>query len=326
MTDARGQSYVPDHLFKAVYVIPSGYWQGTFLQKWQSLGYLLSAFWKASLILRRLRPHAIWGFGGAASLTPLLLSTLYGIPRGIYQLDAVLGRANRWLLPFVHKIASGFQEIQGLPSTPKVLWTSFPVRKNVHSLPYLLPSSAGPFKLLILGGSQGAQIFSSLLPQAVAFLDVSLQKKIWILQQCRADLLKETQRAYHDTKAHVTLTPFIEEMGAALGDAHLVITRAGASTIGELACVGRPALFVPYPHAADNHQAENARLVVEAEAGWLFPQHELTPQKLALFLEETLAGPEILIKYSTNIRSFYQEDGLSQIVDVIAGWISAKAQ
>ena len=314
-------TYVPPDLFKEVYVLHAGYLQGTWREKIISLGRLVGASWQTIRLLRRLKPQAVWGFGGGASFIPLLLSGIFRIPRGIYQLDTCWGRANRALLPFVQKVATAFEHTHDL--SPKgqgqrtMQWVGFAVRDTIVHVPYPPRQKDDPFHLLVLGGSQGASIFSQVLPKALCLLSATLQQKIQITQQCRGDLLSGTQKAYERTKAHVNLVPFITDMASALARAHLVLTRAGASTIGEMARVGRPGLFVPYPHAAQNHQAANAQAVVQADAGWCMDQVYLTPESLAAFLQEALEQPELLARKAFNMRTLDRPDSAKQLAAML---------
>src|SRR5690606_18353109 len=139
---------------------------------------------------------------------------------------------------------------------------------------YAPPESDGPFKILVLGGSQGARVFSDVIPAAVRLLPEALQRRLDIAQQCRQEELDRTRAAYAGTGARVALRTFFDNVPELLAGAHLLITRSGASTVGEFTVAGRPCLMVPYPFAADDHQTANAASVAKAGGGWLVPQGE----------------------------------------------------
>ena len=317
VTDKRGAPFVPADLFHRVHVLPAGYWQGGWRAKIRAGGRLLGAAFAAFKILRHFKPHVVWGFGGGASVVPLGVAALLKKPCGIYQADSVLGRANRLLGSISTVIVTGFPHTQGLPQKKQATWVGIPVRDTLSPVAYPQRSGTDRFHLIVLGGSQGAKIWSTLLPQAVCLLAPDIQQKLQILQQCRKDLMPGTQQAYGSCHAHVTLVPFIDSIGEALQKAHLVLTRAGASTIGELACVGRPALFVPYPHAAQNHQVENARAVVEAGGGWCFLENQLTPPLLASFLENAILRPQSLQEAAQKIQFLYDTQGIHRFVQIV---------
>lgn len=317
ITDQRGTSYVPDELFDSIFVLSSGHGTKTLRHLWRTLMALMASLRDSFLILKRFAPQILWGFGGSVSFVPLLAGFVFRIPSGIYQADAVLGRANRWLLSFTQKIATGFQKTLGLKTSQKTCWVGFPVRDSVLPSPYLPPTPSEPFRLLILGGSQGAQVFSNVIPKAIALLDSIHRKRLHLLQQCRSQLLAETEKRYRSTGVSFSVIPFIEEIGDAMANAHWVITRAGASTIGELSHVGRPALFVPYPYATQNHQTKNARCIVEGGGGQMMSEKNFTPEAVASLLKKMLSDPAPLKKMACQIQSLNRPDTVSDLVDLI---------
>jgi UDP-N-acetylglucosamine--N-acetylmuramyl-(pentapeptide) pyrophosphoryl-undecaprenol N-acetylglucosamine transferase len=220
------------------------------------------------------------------------------LPSVIHEQNAILGRVNRWLAPAVTRIATSFAKMKHLDPVlaPRVAMTGNPVRPGIlaNVRPYASPTAGGPFNLLVFGGSQGARVFSALVPGAVAKLPEALRQRIQIVQQCRPEDLDAARERYVAVGLEPTLAPFIPDMGERLAAAHLVISRAGASTVTELTIVGRPALLIPYPHAMDDHQTANAAEIAASGAGWMLPEAGLTAEALAGKISELAGAPAML--------------------------------
>ena len=263
---------------------------------------LLHCFWRGLGQICTGRPAGVVGFGGYPALTWGLLAGLFRVPLVIHEQNAILGRTNRLLAYWAKSIAIGFDDpLKALKiqyPNAVVSCTGTPVRGPFEKRPYLLPNDTDNlFHLVVLGGSQGARIFSDVVPEAIARLSVRDQKRLRITQQCASVTgdLEDLQKKYRKTNASVTIAPFFKDIPHLLGKAHCVIARSGASTLSELSVVGRPALLVPFPAARDDHQMANARAFTAKERGWIIPQHNLTPQRLAVFLENILNCPQSLI-------------------------------
>jgi UDP-N-acetylglucosamine--N-acetylmuramyl-(pentapeptide) pyrophosphoryl-undecaprenol N-acetylglucosamine transferase len=243
--------------------------------------------------LRRLAPQAVIGFGGYPSVPTMLAAASLGLPTLLHEQNAVLGRANRLLAPRVWRIATGFPEVAGLrPSDrARAVHTGNPVRLAILALGelgYAPPRPGGPIELLILGGSQGAHILSEIVPAALAALPPRLRVAFRVSQQARPEDLAAVTAAYAETGIAAEIETFFADVPQRLARTHLVICRAGASTVAELAAVGRPALLIPYPYAADDHQTVNARAFVAAGGGWTAAQADLHADTLAARLERLL--------------------------------------
>ena len=280
-------------------------------------------------LLKRTRPDAVVGFGGYASVPTMWGSSLGGYKTAIHEQNAILGRANRILAPYVKRIALSFEDVSGLPSSvgERVCRTGMPVRPSVIALrrtPYPVLEEDGPLNLFISGGSQGASVFSSVIPEAVRLLDGSISSRLAVVQQCRAEDLGQVEAAYRQMKVKAELSSFFTDLPQRLAAAHLVIGRAGASTIAELTCIGRPAILVPYPHAADDHQSFNAHALDEAGGGWLMPEDAFTPQSLAARLAELFALPETLEKAAAAARAAGRPDAAERLAEVVLGLLEEK--
>jgi len=258
-----------------------------------AIGELAIGTLQARRLLRRLAPACVIGFGGYASIPTMLAAVSLGLPTLIHEQNAVLGRANRLLAPRVRRIATGFPSTAGLRPADHVRTshTGNPVRPAVLALArtkYRAPQRGGPIELIILGGSQGARIMSEAVPPALAALPTRLREMLRVSHQARPEDLPATEAIYQKNRIHAEVLNFFTDVPERLARAQLAICRAGASTLAELAAVGRPAVLIPYPHATDDHQAANARAFAEAGAGWVIEQPELRPDTLALYLENLL--------------------------------------
>jgi len=254
---------------------------------------------EARRLLGALRPAAVVGFGGYPSVPPLVAARLMPASRRpvvvLHEQNAVLGRANRALARGADLVALGFEGTRRVPAGVRAEVVGNPVRPAIAALSgrgYAAPS--GPMRLLVLGGSLGARIFSDVVPAAIASLPPALRARLTVVQQCRAEDLDRTRTAYSVAGVKAELAAFFGDVDARLAAAHLVIARAGASTVAEIACAGRPSLLVPLPHAIDDHQSENARSLRASGAAEVMPQEGFTPENLAAALENRLLAPETL--------------------------------
>jgi len=321
-SDGRGHQFNDSSFHKVE--IPACQLQGSLGQKLKGGLKLMRGVGVALYHLRRLKPHAVVGFGGYASFPTMMAAATLRIPTIIHQADAYFGRVNRLLAPFVTRIATSFPQVKNIPSSclNKVSFTGLPIRSEIKPEPYVISEENAPFTLLVTGGSQGAKIFGEVIPQAVSLLEPSLQKRLHIIQQCRTEFLDRTQALYKQTKAHVELSSFLDQMGEQYKKAHFIISRAGASSVVETALVGRPALFVPYPYAKDDHQSFNAQQVINVEGGWMMQEKEFTSKALAILLSELITSPWKLKQSAVNIQAIAIPDAslrLAHLVKLIAG-------
>jgi UDP-N-acetylglucosamine--N-acetylmuramyl-(pentapeptide) pyrophosphoryl-undecaprenol N-acetylglucosamine transferase len=252
-----------------------------------------------ALALRRLTPSVVVGFGGYTSVPALMAASSLRLPTLIHEQNAFLGRANRLLAPRVTAIATSFPKVEKISGAiaAKAVLTGNPVRPAVAALrdvPYQAPAVDGEIQLLVTGGSQGARILSEVIPAALGRLDQTLRDRIRLAQQCRPEDIDAVRAAYAEMGLSAEVAPFFQDMADRLARAHLVICRSGASTVAELTVAGRPAILVPYAHAADDHQSFNARAVVDAGGARMMPEQEFTPDALAAQLTELASKPETL--------------------------------
>jgi UDP-N-acetylglucosamine--N-acetylmuramyl-(pentapeptide) pyrophosphoryl-undecaprenol N-acetylglucosamine transferase len=285
----------------------------------------LGAF-EAGRLLHRLDPVVAVGFGGYASLPTMVAAAHAGLPTVIHEQNAVLGRANRLLARYVSAIATSFGEVAGVRphDRNKTVYTGNPVRAAIAALagqPYPPIKRDGPLRVLVLGGSQGAAVFGHVVPEAVARLPDTLRARLRISQQCRKEDLAEVREAYWALGLEPELEVFFGNVPELLAEIHLVISRAGASTVAEITAAGRPAILVPYPFATDDHQAANARAVERHGGAWLMPQDSFTGPALAARLEAFLSAPGNLAEAARAARATAVTDAAARLAKVVLGLV-----
>jgi len=277
---------------------------------------------QARRLLRRLAPAGVVGFGGYPSVPTMLAAAQLGVPTLIHEQNVVLGRANRLLAPRARRIATGFAATQGLrpADRARAVHTGNPVRPAIRAIAaagYVPPAAGEPIELLVVGGSQGARFFSEIMPAALATLPNELRARLRVAQQARPEDKEAVTGQYRTLGIAAEIATFFDDIPARLKRAHLVICRAGASTVAELAAAGRPALLVPYPHAMDDHQTANAGEFANAGGGWTVPQGELTPAGLAERLVALFADPSLLTQAASASRRFARDDAAEHLAGLV---------
>lgn len=244
---------------------------------------LLRAFWQSLQVVRRVKPDVVVGLGGYITFPGGMMASLLGKPLVLHEQNSVAGLANKVLAQIADRVYTAFPNvIQGAE------WVGNPLREAFtrQAEPELrFAGRSGPLQLLVVGGSLGAKALNDTVPQALAL--VPQAERPQVIHQSGARQIDALRASYAAAGVEATLTPFIDDTASAFAQADLVICRAGASTVTEIAAVGAAAIFVPFPFAVDDHQTTNARFLVEQGGGWLLPQSELTAQTLALRLQQT---------------------------------------
>lgn len=282
---------------------------------------LLVGVVQAWCLLRRLKPDVVIGFGGYPSFPPLFAASVLGIHTIIHEQNSVLGRANRLLAGKVKHIATSFPTTLMMEEKDKakIVVTGNPVRasiKAIRNLPYSCPPQDGKVNILVTGGSQGATIFSQIVPAAIALLPTNLRSRIRVDQQCRAADVDATRAAYSELGINADVAAFFADLPTRLAGAHLVIARSGASTVFELAVAGRPAILVPLPTSMDNHQYYNANAFEEAGGGWVMNQNGFTAASLAARLEAFITAPDTLTKAAENAKKLDAGKAAESLADI----------
>ncbi|MDX8491405.1 undecaprenyldiphospho-muramoylpentapeptide beta-N-acetylglucosaminyltransferase [Mesorhizobium sp. VK22B] len=295
---------------------------------------MLSAFWtiwqgvrQAGRVIARIKPDAVVGFGGYPTLPPLYAATRRKVPTLIHEQNAVMGRANKALASRVDAIAGGFLAEGESVAGAKTVTTGNPVRPQVleaAKISYTAPTDGEPFRLLVFGGSQGAQFFSDAVPAAIALLPEAQRKRLAITQQARAEDVARVKAAYANLGVDAQVSPFFTDMAARMASAHLVMSRSGASTVSEIAVIGRPALLVPYPHALDHDQAANAAALAAAGGAEVHPQSTLSPEGIAALVGGLMGNPDRLTAMATAARSAGKPNAARLLADLTEAIASGK--
>lgn len=282
---------------------------------------ILRGAWEARRILAGMNPAVVVGFGGYASIPAMAAASMLHLPTILHEQNGVLGRANRLLAKKVSAVATSFEDVRLLPPTVKHERVGMPVRQaivDVREAPYPATDPDSPLRILVLGGSQGARVLSDVVPGALAGLPEALRKRLDVTQQCRPEDLDRVRAAYDKADiGHVALSDFFSDVPHRLAEAHLVIGRAGASTVAEAMVVGRPAILVPLPHAIDDHQTANAQALDAAGGGWLIPQDRFTVELLAARLTDLFEMPATLRAAAGAARAVGVPDAAARLADLV---------
>jgi UDP-N-acetylglucosamine--N-acetylmuramyl-(pentapeptide) pyrophosphoryl-undecaprenol N-acetylglucosamine transferase len=323
MTDARSQiDRSPVFAAHERFVLPGAGIAGRGVLRAASAGIALTAgVVRARSILARLNVAAVVAFGGYPSVAPVLGTRLLRNPSPVilHEQNAVLGRANRFLARHATRLALSFPETTRVPNGVAAEIVGNPVRPAITVLAdrsYMPPSAQPEIRLLVIGGSLGARVFSDVVPTAVALLPDALRGRISVVQQCRAEDLDRVRAAYTASGIQAELAVFFPDIADRLGAAHLVIARAGASTVAELAVAGRPAILVPLPGAIDDHQSANAAALVAARGASMIAQQEFTAEPLAERLAALLATPDLLAHAAAAARTLARPDAAVRLAEL----------
>jgi len=276
---------------------------------------------RARMAFKRLKPAIVVGFGGYPSLPALLAAPALKIPTVIHEQNAVLGRVNRYLAPRAAVVACAFPTLEKASARvrAKVAVVGNPVRPEIRALadrPFPDPGS-GNVRILVTGGSQGARLLSQATPAAIAMLPEDTRYRLHVTQQTRPEAMEDARRVYANALVEAELSPFFRNMAQRLSTTHLVIGRAGASTVCELAVAGLPSVLVPLGIAVDDHQTFNAKLLVDAGAAEAIPEKAFTPDRLAEVLSRLLTDPHELARRSAAARSVARPDAAERLADLV---------
>jgi len=325
VTDRRGGGFGNKLPAVELHRISAGGLTGTgIVGRAQGVVQLGLGFFQARALLGRIAPAVAVGFGGYASVPTVFAASLSGIPTVLHEQNAVLGRANRLLAKRATRIATSFAKVVGVGAADRVVLTGNPVRPAVAALAdeaYLPILPEGEIRLLVVGGSQGARVFGRLVPEAIAALPEGLRRRLRLVQQVRAEDLDSVRATYAGQNTSAELAPFFSDIPQRLRVAHLVIARAGASTVAELTAAGRPAILVPFPFATDDHQTANARAIEAAGGAWLMPEASTQPSALAERLTSLLGDATALMRASDAARQQGRRDAAARLADVVTSLI-----
>ncbi len=322
--DRRGARYLAEDV--APFLVQAASPSGRGLGRWSGMARLGLGLAQSWWWLRRRKPLAVAAFGSYASVPVGLAAGLLGIPLLVHEQNAVLGRANRMIARRAGCLALTFVETRHgdmLPEDRRAL-TGNPVRPEIKMLagdPYRPPADGEPIDILVIGGSQGARVLSDVLPAVLGRLSGRERSRIRLTQQCRPEDLERVEQGYNALGFRAELQRFFQDLPARLAKAHLVISRAGASSVAELLVLGRPAVLIPLPSSLEGDQRANAKVVETAEAGWLIEEADLNAEILAEKIRVCLEQPERLGAMSAKARALGRPDAAEALADSLEGMI-----
>ncbi|MDF2604290.1 MULTISPECIES: undecaprenyldiphospho-muramoylpentapeptide beta-N-acetylglucosaminyltransferase [Sphingomonas] len=322
VSDDRGVRF--PGLFEDVqtHVLPAGRIAGG------PLGWAKAArqMWRGRAMARQLyrtfKPAAVIGFGGYPAFPALAAAFAEKIPTAVHEQNAVLGRVNRLVAPRVDAIATSYAQTERLKPKfeAKAHHIGNPVRDSVLALrtqPYPLLEEDGIFRLLVTGGSQGASVLSKVVPEGLAMLPIAFRRRLQVTHQARIEDIDAARAKYAELEIAADLATYLPDLPEQLGWAHLVIARAGASTISELTAAGRPAILVPLPGATDDHQTANAREITAAGGARTIPQSAFTPAELAKQMQKLGLDPTALENAAARAKACGKPHAARDLADLV---------
>lgn len=322
ITDERG-SKIPGLFDKIpVHVLPAGRLGKSPIALAKAIVSVIRGRREARAIYRDHPPQAVVGFGGYPAFPSLLAASAMRIPTVLHEQNGVLGRVNRLLAGRATAMATAFSEIDRLKPRyrDRIVLVGNPVREEVArigELPFPAFDDTAPLKILVTGGSQGATILGRVVPSGLGMMEPSLRRRLQVVQQCRPEDIEEVRARYSELEIPAELMTYILDMPQKLADAHLVIARAGASTIAELTAAGRPAILVPFAAATDDHQTANAREIAKAGGARAIPESEFTAETLARQIEAIAGDPEALANAAARSLSVGRPNAASDLADLV---------
>ncbi|MEZ5776384.1 MAG: undecaprenyldiphospho-muramoylpentapeptide beta-N-acetylglucosaminyltransferase [Hyphomicrobiaceae bacterium] len=323
VTDERGDRYGTGFPARTIHQVPAATLKDRSpVGAARTVAALARGVKRAYAILGELRPKVVVGFGGYPTFPPIVAARLRGIPTLIHEQNAVMGRANRMLIGRVTAVAASWEGTGHVPpaALAKVRVTGNPVRQAVIDWSrkrFEPPAADGPFRLVVFGGSQGARYFSDTVPVALASLSPARRSRLRVVQQCREEDLERVRGFYREAGIAAELAAFFRDLPERMANAHLVIARSGASSVSELAVLGRPSLLVPLPHSIDNDQLMNARRLAEAGGAIAIEQKDLSSERLAAEIARLMDDGTGLAAMAAGARSLGRPDAVEALADLV---------
>lgn len=322
VSDDRGVRF--PGLFEGIetHVLPAGRLGGGPLGYLRAAGRIMAGRSMALRLYKEMRPAAVIGFGGYPALPSILAAFRAGVPTVIHEQNAVLGRVNRFVAGRIDAIATSYDAVERMKSrwARKTHLIGNPVREAVLALrerPYPILDEDGIFRVLVTGGSQGATVLSRVVPDGLALLPVHFRRRLQVTHQARIEDIDAVRAKYQAHGIPADVSTYITDMPEALAWAHIVIARAGASTIAELTAAGRPAILVPLPSATDDHQTANAREVTNAGGARTIAQRAFTATELAKQIQKLGLDTQGLENAANRAKSVGRPHAASDLADLV---------
>jgi UDP-N-acetylglucosamine--N-acetylmuramyl-(pentapeptide) pyrophosphoryl-undecaprenol N-acetylglucosamine transferase len=309
ITDKRCEKYLPDSMSIKTFIFTLGSMSAPLMQKLLTLARMSVATLLSIKILLQEKPMLVVGFGGYPTLPTLLAARILKIPIALHEQNCFLGKVNKIFAKSALLIALNFKQTQNIDANlqGEIIVTGNPIRQEIAECKFEKNFEEEPFTVLVIGGSQGALYFNDLMIQAIILLKKQTSKEIKIIQQAPLAFHQQMQKSYFDIGIQVEISDFFLDICLQYNKAHLVIARSGASTISELINAGLPAILVPLPTSAQNHQLYNAQVLSDAKASWYFEQKNLNPKILADQVLKLMMQPSILQEARNNLLNMKKD-------------------
>ena len=322
ITDDRGARFPGLFEDVPVHILPAGRLGGGPIGWLKAAGSVLKGRGEAKRLYREHRPDAVVGFGGYPAFPSLLAASAMRIPTVLHEQNAVIGRVNRLLAGDAEAIGTAYDRVDRLKPryVGKAVLIGNPVREEIArlgELPFPPFDEFAPLKILVTGGSQGATVLSKVVPAGLGMLQPSLRRRLQVVQQCRPEDIERVRGQYAELGIPAELMTYIEDMPEKLADAHLVVGRAGASTVAELSAAGRPAILIPFAAATDDHQTANAREMVKAGGARAIQESSFTPDVLARQIEALAMDPVALNNAAARALSVGRPHAARDLADLV---------
>jgi UDP-N-acetylglucosamine--N-acetylmuramyl-(pentapeptide) pyrophosphoryl-undecaprenol N-acetylglucosamine transferase len=322
ITDDRGARFPGLFEDVPVHILPAGRLGGGPIGWLKAAGSVLKGRGEAKRLYREHRPDAVVGFGGYPAFPSLLAASAMRIPTVLHEQNAVIGRVNRLLAGDAEAIGTAYDRVDRLKTryAGKAVLIGNPVREEIArlgELPFPPFDEFAPLKILVTGGSQGATVLSKVVPAGLGMLQPSLRRRLQVVQQCRPEDIERVRGQYAELGIPAELMTYIEDMPEKLADAHLVVGRAGASTVAELSAAGRPAILIPFAAATDDHQTANAREMVKAGGARAIQESGFTPDVLARQIEALAMDPVALNNAAARALSVGRPHAARDLADLV---------
>ena len=322
ITDERGARFPGLFNDVPVHILPAGRLGGGPTGWLKAAGAVIKGRGEAKRLYREHRPEAVVGFGGYPAFPSLLAASTMHIPTVLHEQNAVMGRVNRLLAGDAEAIGTAYDQVDRLRPkyADKVALIGNPVREAIArlgELPFPPFDEIAPLKILVTGGSQGATVLSKVVPAGLGMLAPQLRRRLQVVQQCRPEDIERVRAQYAELGIPAELMTYIEDMDAKLADCHLMIGRAGASTVAELTAAGRPAILIPFAAATDDHQTANAREMVRAGGARAIQEADFTPQVLARQIEALAMDPVALNNAAARALSVGRPHAARDLADLV---------
>ena len=324
LTDKRGAKLIPAHLPHKILASASPF-SGSVMRRLGAIIKLAGGLISCLITLAGKRPAALLGFGGYSAAAPTFAAWCLNIPAIMHEQNAVIGRTNFMLASLTKALLISWpKDKKTLGKTP-VIHTGLPVRERFNTIkPYKPKASTSPFQLAIFGGSLGAALFAEIIPAALAQLPRTLRRRLKVTQQVREEQKKSLDEFYHAQGINAETRIFFDDVDEVMAHADLIITRAGASSVAEIACAGRPAIFIPFAKAMDNHQQANAEQLCAHKGGLLLPEADLQAAELSQRIATLMKDKSLRLEMAKNASKRAKKDAPAMITDHLLSYRDAQ--